>query len=447
MNTVDLQISPERLGLVRGVANPPGTLEECNRLLEYNHEAHHVFFRERAGMNHVTHSLLTCFALGIGVEELRKRYDDEAVNQRAMPPLDADLLGRLDEPEVFLQSMFNKAQYNTFLHFFRNKIAAAGGWKKVVHDYVFSRTDVAERMLSSLFDGLYHPLIHLGLAIEFELPGLVAEALAQTATNDDCNLHGLFAKCEEEAAATTHNDQGPSPSMLQLLKTARETEELRTAPRWEDRFQMLRNGVVDSRGSAAFARLAGSFRVRPDEDEIEFRTAEMISVVAYMCGAAQRAGRPPKIDFFWMHSVTSSVFLTNRARLLTRKVYTDLGWYVVAGSAELDREHLAGYSSPESDGMSWEDVFAAVTKEHDDGHAAKFIRAVKNGEQVCKQYEGTKLVESLPVTGDMWLKLARMCQDTTKNMTRDVKWVRFTGHDEAWEGPDAAWMRPDLLTK
>lgn len=436
-----------------------------------------MFFREMAGMNHISHSLLTCLALGAGPTELQDRYDDEAAGQRPMPPVDAELLEKLGDPQVFLQSMHTKAQYNTFLRFFEQRIAAhEGGWKGVVHEYIFSRTEVAERMLSSLFDGLYHPLIHLGLAIEFDLPGLIAEALAQAAANDNSDLHRLFQMCEAESTGQKENGPAtngnvvqngtaggsrPSPSMLQLLHEMRNDEHIRTAPRWSDLGLKLRNGVV-GRAGEAFAKVAGRFRLpaattsggERGEEELERRTAEMISTCAYMCGAAQFEGRKTKIDFFWMHAVTSSIFMTvlagqgswisleDRARLLEHKVYTDLAWYVCSGSVPLRGAYIDEYAEAdvETKSWGWGDVFGAVVKEHDDGHAAKFIRAIKNGQVVTAKYQGEgaddKGFDYFPLKGESWLKMARMGHGTTKSMPIDLKWVRFIGYDEAWQRPD-----------
>lgn len=449
------QLSPTHLGIVRGNDNPPGSLEECNRLLQKNHEVFHMFFREMAGMNHISHSLLTCFALGAGPKELQDRYDDEAAGQRPMPPVDNELLGKLDDADIFYQTMHTKVQYKTFLCFFEREIASVG-WKAVVHEYLFSHTKIAERMLSSLFDGLYHPLIHLGLGIEFDLPALVAEALAQAAANDDSDMDTLFRLCEAESEALQSKsgdirgaEGRPPPSMLQLLHTIRASDEIRTAPKWSDLGLKMRNGVV-GRAGAALARVAGRFTVKADEDELERRTAEMISTCAFMCGAAQFPGRRTKIDFFWMHAVTSSLFLTllirqrdwislaDRIRLVERKVRTDFAWYVASGSVALDPAYITGYTSPESDGWRWGDVFSAVVKEHDDGHAAKFIRALKHGEQVTSKFEAGEWADYFPMKDEMWLRLARMCHDTTKNMPIDLKWVRFIGYDEAWQRPDLA---------
>lgn len=400
-----------------------------------------MFFRDIAGMNHISHSLLTCLGLGANPQDLRDRYQDEAVSQRPMPPLDEELLERLNDPDVFYENICNKVQYQTFLKFFERKIAAEG-WKKVAHEYTFSKTKIAERMLASMFDGLYHPLIHLGLGVEFQLPGLVAEALAQAAANDDSHLDKMFNRCEEEATKTA---TGPDTSLLDLVHKVRASDKIRNAPQWSDLGLKLKAGLV-GRACDEFAQVAGQFKIPVDEKALERRTAEMISVCTYLAGAAQQNGRKTKIDFFIMHSVTSSIFasviigqkdwisLEDRVRLVEWKGRADLAWYAVSGSPKLRTDFITSY--PSSKG--WEEVFSAVVKEHDDGHAAKFIRALKNGEAVSREFEDGEWADSFPIKGDMWLKMANMCQDTTTSLPIPIKWVMFTGYPEAWKRPDLA---------
>jgi hypothetical protein len=111
------------------------------------------------------------------------------------------------------------------------------------------------------------------------------------------------------------------------------------------------------------------------------------------------------------------------------KARLDLAWYAVSGCAALDGNAISGYSNPESDGMGWAELFSTVIKEHDDGHASKFIRALKNGEEMAARFEQGEWKTYFPMKGDMWLKLARVCQDTTKNLPTDLKvgavyWIR-----------------------
>ena len=445
MATSSICLSTEHVGIIRGADIPAGSLEECNRLLQKNHEEYHMFFRDTAGHNHIVHSLLTILALGASPQELQDRYDDGVPIQRAIPDIDSVLLDELTDAKTFYNTVGQITQYHTFLEFFKRQIASKG-WKGVIQEYVFARTKVADEILARMYEGAYHPIIHLGLGIEFQQPSIIAEALAQAASHDNSNIGVLFRNAEAEATIA-YPTAKPKP-MIQLIHEVRANDTIRTAPRWTDFGNKMRDGIM-GRAGEAMQTLAAQFRIRKDEKELERRTAEMISTCAYFAGAAQHEGRKRKIDFFYMHNVTSSLFFTvlirqdwirleDRVRLVEWKARLDLAWYAVSGSAELNRDAILGYSNPDSENMNWAELFSAVNKEHDDGHAAKFIRALKNGENVCQPFERSQWEAYFPMKGDMWLNLARMCQDTTKNMPTDLKWVPFTGFEQPWKRSDLA---------
>ena len=440
-----IHLSPSHVGIFKGADIAPGSLEECNQLLQKNHEQYHMFFRDTAGHNHIAHSLLTILALGASPQELHDRYDDGIPIQRPIPDIDDALLEKLADAETFYNTIGQITQYHTFLKFFEGEIAAKG-WKEVVQEYVFARTKVADTMLARLYEGAYHPIIHLGLGIEFQQGSIIAEGLAQAASHDNSNIGTLFQNAEREAAIA-YPTAKPKP-MIQLIHEVRANDTIRNAPRWSDFGNKMRDGVI-GRAGEEMQSIAAQFRIRKDEKELERRTAEMISTCAYFAGAAQHKGRKRKIDFFYMHNVTSSIFFTvlirqdwikleDRVRLVEWKARLDLAWYAVSGCAPLDGDAISNYSNPESDGMGWTELFRAVNKEHDDGHAAKFIRALKNGEDVAREFEQGEWEAYFPMKADMWLKLARMCQDTTKNLPTDLKWVPFTGFDQPWKRPDLA---------
>ena len=443
-----IRLLPAHLGLFKTAEIAPNVLEECNGLLEKNHEAYHIFYRDPAFHNHMVHSLLTCLTLGANVQVLQDRYNDLVPIQRAIPKIDELLLAKLDDAEIFYTTIGQIHQYHTFLEFFKRQIAAKG-YQKVVLEYVFSRSKVAERMLVQMVEGAYHPIIHIGFGVEFDQPAIVAEALALAASHDRMDIEDVLFAAEKKAAATGASAGKPKP-LITLIHDIRASERIRTAPLWSDLGHKMKAGVVGRAGDE-MARVAAEFRIEvDDEEDLSRRTAEMISVCAYLCGAAHQQGRTRKIDFFLMHCVTSSIFCTvlnrqdwiplaDRARLVEYKARTDLMWYAATGSAPLDTEAISGYKDPESDDLSWDDLFRDVVRESDDGHAAKFIRALKNGEQTSERYEQTKeWANYFPCKGDMWLKMARLCQDTTKSTPWELKWVFFTGFEEGWKRPDLA---------
>ncbi|KAI0972476.1 hypothetical protein F4678DRAFT_61829 [Xylaria arbuscula] len=442
MSLPSIVLSHDHVGVVKVADIQQSSLDVCNDLLRKNHEEYHMFFRDTAGHNHIAHSLLTVLALGGGPKELQDRYDDGTPIQRAMPDIDTAILDSLTDSSKFYAALGEVKDYHTFLIFFEREIAAKG-WKEVILEYVFSRTKAADAMLARMYEGAYHPVIHLGLGVEFEQPGIVAEALAQAAAHDDSNIKTFFAAAEA-LAEIAHPTAKPKP-MIDLIHMVRENNVVREAPRWTDFGNKMRDGVV-GRALDDISGIASQFRIR--EEELERRTGEMISTCAFFAGAAQREGRKRKIDFFYMHAVTSSIFFTvmarqswipirDRVRLVEWKGRLDLAWYAVSGSAPLNPSAITSYSNPESDNMGWSELFDAVIKEHDDGHAAKFIRALKNGQDVCERFEAqSEWAGYFPVRGDMWLKVARMCHDTTKNLPTDLKWVPFTGFEQPWKRPD-----------
>ena len=442
-STSQIQLSDQHAGILGDAPVNGASIDEASRLLQKNHDEWHVFFRDRAGHNHIVHSILTCLALGATPQDIQRAYEDGVGIQRPIPDIDPHMVERLFDDEVMLATLGNISQYNTFLVFFQKHIEEHG-WKETINKYVFSRSKVAEKMLVRQYEGAYHPIIHLGLGIEFQQPSIIAEALAQAAAHDDSHIGTLFEACEATAAFAYPPKK--AKSLIQLLHEVENNETIRNAPRWEDFGNKMRDGVV-GRACMEMAYIASQFRVKPQD--LERRTAEMISVCAYMTGAGQRPGRKRKIDFFYMHTVTSSIFfsifikqewikLEDRVRLVEWKGRLDLAWYVCSGSAKLYPDAITEYHNDFSENMEWKEVYEAVIKEHDDGHVVKMIRALKNGQEAAKPFETGEFSESFPVKGDMWLKIARMVLDTTKDWPTDLKFVQFTGFDMIWK------LRPDL---
>lgn len=417
MTTTSLiSLSPEHLGLGRLASSPTpvGLLEVANKALQKNHETHHIFFRDQGGHNHIVHSVLSVLALGGSPTDLQRAYDDgvDIVKQRPLPPLDLAIVEQMGDEAQFRARIGQLPQYTNFLAFFKNQIESKG-WRDVVAEYLFGGTPLAETMLAQLYEGAYHPLIHLGLGVEFELPNIVAEGLAQAAAHDSANLEAFFVACEKEAKV--------GKPLVQVLGEVRANDKLRTASRLQDGPVRVRDGVL-GRAFNEIVAVASQFRVQTDK--LERGAAESINVSAYMAGAAQRPGKARKIDFFHMHNVTSSIFLSvllrqpwigpeDKVRLVERKGRLDLVWHAASAAPELRLEDAVGYEPVISKGMGWEQIYELVKGAHDDGHVAKFVRALKNGEHVSKPFEKGEGSDVFPIKGDGWLRIAQMECDTT----------------------------------
>ncbi|KAF2201580.1 hypothetical protein GQ43DRAFT_455687 [Delitschia confertaspora ATCC 74209] len=436
-----VRLSLEAPGLCRLAENPAGSLEQANKLLQKNHDDFHIFWRDINGHNHMAHALLTHFALGASPAELQRAFDDNKAVQRAAPPLDEEVVKKLTDGETFFKKLNQTDQYTNYLVFFEREIEKKG-WREVLQEYCFSGTRNADQLLALLYEGAYHPIIHLGLGVEFEQPSIIAEGLAQAATHSSVGIDDFLFASEKEAVAAAADPASSEKHLVELIQAVRGNDRIRYAARWTDITRKVQDGVL-GRAGKEIASLASHYRVKPQIEDIERKCAEMISCCAYMAGACQRPGKARKIDFFHMHNVTSSIFLTvfvrqpwisleTKARLVAWKGRLDLVWYAGSGAAELRLEDVKDYKGSPSGDWTWAELYKHVNSTHDDGHVAKFVRALKNGESAAKPFEAEEYANAFPIKGDMWLKVARMAYDTTLNLPPEAKWIWATGFDQAW---------------
>jgi questin oxidase-like protein len=436
-----IHLSSDHLGLVRSTKNPVGSLEAASRILQKNHDEHHIFWREVAGHNHISHSVLSTFALGGSPVDIQRAFDDGVDIQRPVPPVNNQIVNEMSNPTQFLAHVGELDQYPNFLAFFTNRIEEKG-WIDVVQEYCFSRKPIAEKIFAQLFEGLYHPLIHLGLGVEFGQPSIIAEGLAQAACHDSMGVESYFIRSVQEAARSTK----PNKPLAQLIHAVRTNEALRNAARpfttgsFTDGPARVRDGVLSSNNQALLADIAAQFRVKPQD--LERGLVETINSSAYTTGAAQRPGKARKIDFFHMHSVTASIPLTvlvrqpwisitDKIRLVEWKGRLDLVWYAASAAVELRLEDVVNYSPGPSTGMDWNALYRAVLTVHDDGHLVKLVRGLKHGEEISKPFENEG-AESFPIKGDSWLKIAQMAYDSTVGRPILEKWIWGVGFDENW---------------
>jgi hypothetical protein len=123
-----------------------------------------------------------------------------------------------------------------------------------------------------------HPLIHLGFGIEFRQPAIIAEALAQAAVHDQ--RYGNYLLAVEKAAT-----EPSSKTMLQILDDIRADKELLASVHFDDAERM---GHLNR---AAEQTIKHVKQWTVPADELEKKTAEMISTAAYYTVTSQH---PPK---------------------------------------------------------------------------------------------------------------------------------------------------------
>ncbi|GME36003.1 hypothetical protein GTA08_BOTSDO08348 [Neofusicoccum parvum] len=409
--------------------------EKTSELLQENHEKHHTYIDDLGRHNHIVHHLLTLYAIGASPSEIQKAYDVNKTYQLPAVTLDPTIVQGLGDTAVFAKHLGNGSHYRNYLAHFSAEIDGKGV-AAVLSEYLFARDDRANDLLSRLFAGFAHPLIHLGCGLEFGQPAIVAEALAGAAVHEAW-IGEFLLGAERVAAAREEAEEADGVTLLELFEEVGVNEKLARATTWEDENDGLRDGVI-GRAGKEMCEIAGKWVVK-SENELYRKTAEMIDASVFYTTTAQRPPHIQKLDFFYMHSITTSVyftdFLTNtdllpsdRARLLEWKARWDLANYASRGTAPLLTSELTDYT-PKNPGDSWDELLnrARAFVDEDDGHAAKMIRALASGSEVCKSVDRTRFGLK---TQDLWLKAANMGMDSVE--AGEPNWVRGAGFKQAW---------------
>ena len=104
----------------------------------------------------------------------------------------------------------------------------------------------------------------------------------------------------------------------------------------------------------------------------------------------------------------------NKARLLQWKGRLDLCMYASRRSPEPRMDVISNYKPKHQETAkdavvetgSWGGIFTRVLRHDDDGHAAKLVRALAHGENICAAYSMNDPL--FRIKGDIWLRLGHM---------------------------------------
>ncbi|KAL2811434.1 hypothetical protein BJX63DRAFT_433438 [Aspergillus granulosus] len=308
-------------------------------------------------------------------------------------PVHEKVVQSLYEKSQFREALGKEKNYPKFLEFFQQEIEQKGT-EAALSEYVFAEDENAESMMAQLFGGLLHPIIHLEFAIEFNQPAIISEVLAQTVVHDDWIGPSFLWPAEKVAGGIRNRGE---KTMLQLLEEARANEKL----------------------AKEMINIASQYTV--SEEQIQEKFAEMF-------------------DFFYIHTVNSSIFYSKilplpslathtRLRLLEWKGRMDLIMHISRNAPALYLDEITQYPITND----WETINARSNQHpDDDGYLSKLVRALRNAEHVCKRYMGQEKERGLKIIGDMWLRIGNMVNDSVKGKGGEAMWVRSTGFDEAW---------------
>lgn len=402
---------------------------KASEVLQENHELHHIF-RNAAGFhNHLVHHILTLYALGASPAQIQKHYNNNKTAQRPQQPLHNRVTEELHDSKKYQGYLGKEKHYYDYLVYFQGEIDRKG-YAEVINEYLLRGDERADDMLGRMFSGFLHPIIHLGFGVEFQQPAIVAEALAQAAVHESwLNPYLLGA---EKAAFST----GDSKSLVGLLDEIRADRKLSTAAHWTDS-NKIRDGIL-VRAPDEMVKYASQFKV--GTEELAEKTAEATNAAIYYAGGAQHPPKQIKFDFYFIHCVNSSIFFSsflhapwisakNKVRLLEWKARIDLCMYASRRSPEPLMDEIVNYRPAKARQSSWSQIYKRACEFCDDGHGSKLVRALSNGENISKPFEGDPKFRI--DSSRLWQQLGNMAIDSVEDSGSN--WVGSAGFDEAWE--------------
>ncbi|KAF8966075.1 hypothetical protein BDZ97DRAFT_1917776 [Flammula alnicola] len=345
----------------------PQSTEALQNVLKDNHRKWHIFFNEKRFHNHAAHRAIASWALGADASTIQSKYEKDCGYEKPA----------FESPEAITAENFNEhlgddKYFNAYMQFFTaylkdNEISTA------LEEFVFSRkanlglnssnaslpADKQPLMLSRFLSGLLHPMIHTGYGAEFNLPGMVVEGLAQTAVHlcpPNLLTHlSLFADADDrftrittavsETIGNTFNatasfvDSALDNVLPSTLHDANEAVPHYMAEKHEAK------GVGIPHALSILARVLSDPRFAPSskssqkdevnlfEETVEKHGGALASYVNEWDLRARMSTRRSKswlglsynddeypnfnADFFFMHLVTSSIFLPALCALLS----------------------------------------------------------------------------------------------------------------------------------
>jgi hypothetical protein len=346
------------------------------KLIQKDADHHHLFFNDEKFHNHLVHQLLADYSLGADLLRLEKAYHDNAVYQRASRPLKTDFTWNS------FSCLGNEDYYTNYVHFFLEEIQKKGS-KRCIEYYIFEQ-DSRLGLYSRFLSGVYHPLIHLGYGIEFNHPLMLAEGLAWVAVHQP-RSHLFYEpinkkNTQDELVPKNNKTHSSLSTALEIIFSIHQDSRMDSVVKWsdEDKYTQVINRIPDllheyCQQWPVTETLDGPMGLRA-------RATELQILASALHAGSYRPGKEIMIDFFLMHTLTSSLFLhcyielldpCYAVSLLRGKFASDLVYYIAHGRPYLNIEQFESYPKV----LSWDQIISKAIASEDD-HVPKAVRAL-----------------------------------------------------------------------
>ncbi|KAI7903714.1 uncharacterized protein BX663DRAFT_530827 [Cokeromyces recurvatus] len=453
--------------LLPGITPEAAQLSE--KLLMRNNKEFHIFFNDKKFHNHLIHHLLAAYSLGATKETLQKIFDTHAKDQRPLPPS----VGEITHHNY--KNYLGKAEcYTSFFNLFMSEIEAHGSLETV------RRWVMSGDMLSRTVGGAYHPFIHIGYGLEFDVPAVLAEGLAMAACTE-ANFKSLIPQQPEPSATlipvvaetAVSSARGFMSHIVDQLSNQFSSrlgfvESKNISMMMDDTLKESIPGflkdndlfiifskihkdpgfddILTSQDESQIKKLQANKdamdRIKAhldewhvDEGHVQTKLKELYAVAVLALGATGiRQDHPDvlRLDFFLMHALTSSEFLHQfvyrlapyeSVALLRAHAAVTMFYYVTRGRPAFNIQGLLDYRSTvkanNNNNNDWLNVFDRALGCMEP-HVIKVVRACAVAQIIYGPQQDPNL-------NTAWLHVAQMAVD------KDGHWdFNCLGFDDTW---------------
>jgi hypothetical protein len=401
--------------------------EALAQCLEDNHKHHHIFFNNKGFHNHLTHHLLAAFALGASADRIRAIHAYQSRRQLPMKPKHSDTASF--NPE---EHWGDENYYHDYLHFFNKEVLEqdGGDGRRTVERWMFEdERGKRGQFYVRCLGGAYHPFIHLGYGLEFDLNCMIAEGLAQAAVHSTLVLPVI-------AGDEPIPEETASKSAKEIVFEVANDRQLDHKVKWED--ENKTKALLSSGGGSIIRAHAATWHC--PEEKVSEKAHELQQLAIAALAGAVRPEKEVKLDFFLMHAVTSSLFLPvfagclpqdKAVRLLRDKLAVDLTYYVSRGRPAINLDQLLNYKSKkrefEEHENGWFGIWDAVLdlSKYTDEHVVKTIRSLSYADQ---HHIDIGLLKQ-----EMYLSVAKLVVDHITSVSNwDFEGVGFEQNWKEW---------------
>ncbi|KAJ7503666.1 hypothetical protein B0H11DRAFT_1710757 [Mycena galericulata] len=446
----------------------PGVTPESTKVvrgyLQKDYEIHDAFFSVGGGHNHTPFHMLTEYALGAAPAHIEAIWKVHLTIEKPAFAAPGSVTAA-----TFSDNLGDRRYYQAYLKFFSEEVLKKNDIAATLEEWLFSSKanfdGKGPQMLNRLLAGILHPMLYVGYGIEFAIPGLVAEGLAQAA------VHQLG------------NSQVILPQKMFPTPPSRPDHAFSIASRilLDDRFDDIKptslDDVLAKFGNAIYEYAAQWTVDGANAKEVESKVQELcfLNVMLYIVGG-WNDGALREAEFTIMHLVTTSLRLsslmviitspTSKSLFLRAYFARSLGYWISRGRRPLNvRSFFSSRSSlsptvpgpvpaPYASAFPMASSPLAITPNpwmqmiqsalvHPDDHLCKVIRtlahyAVVYGAVAPGTFKMTELQDSDIIDGTLFIRAAGL---TMRKMGR----VREGEKDRYWTNDGNHADDPDHL--